>query len=339
MQKIRVGICIEDEEYSNRFTSYLMNHHQNKLELHVYTGCDQLLAVDTSQLDVLVISDELTDEITKRRCPVIFLAEGEECLKEIEGYEGVYVVEMYQEVNKIVDEILLHVGDEIRQVKQNGVITRKTKVYSVYSLSENEFQLPFAVTLASIISEKKRVLLVDLQENSGLKQLIKEEYVQGLEELLIMSENGRYSSNRVNACIGHLDKLDYVYPIDNTESLCEMNAETYLNLVKMITQEMDYEIILLNLGARFVGFYELLNYCEDVYLMQKKGGLCQWREFEFIEEINKRGYKSLLEKMTKVELPILSGSTTSCERLIEQWKWNEFGDMIRSITPEVYCAS
>ena len=339
MQKIRLGICIEDEDYSNRFTNYLMNHYQNRLELHVYTGCDQFMAVDSAFLDVLVITDQIIDEVTNRRYPVIILTDHDKEFNEIEGCEGVYVVEMYQEVNKIVDEILLHVGDEIRQVKQNGVITRKTKVYSVYSLSENEFQLPFAVTLASIISEKKRVLLVDLQENSGLKQLIKEEYVQGLEELLIMSENGRYSSNRVNACIGHLDKLDYVYPIDNTESLCEMNAATYLNLVKLITQEMDYEIILLNLGARFVGFYELLNYCEDVYLMQKKGGLCQWREFEFIEEINKRGYKSLLEKMTKVELPILSGSTTSCERLIEQWKWNEFGDMIRSITPEVYCAS
>lgn len=337
MQKIRVGICIDDEEYLTRFTNYLMSHHQNRLELHVYTGCDQLLAVNSGILDILVITNELPEISEKVSYPIIYLAE--EIYDLQDEKEGVYVVEMYQEVNKIVDEILKHVGDEIRQVQANGVIAKKTKVFSVYSLSENEFQLPFAVTLASILGEKERVLFLDLQENSGFRQLIKEEYSQGIEELLIMSENGRYSSNRVNASIGHLDKVDYVYPAQNTESLCEMNAHSYMNLIKMISQEMDYSIILINLGARFIGFYDLLNSCEKVFLMQRRGGLGQWREYEFVDEINKRGYERLLDKITKVDLPILSQNTTSCERLIEQWKWNEFGDMIRSITPEVYCAS
>lgn len=336
MQKIRVGICIDDEEYQIRFTSYLLNHYQNRLELHVYTGCDQFVAIDNKELDVLVIAGELPEGIGES--PVIHLVSELENNEE-SSKEGVYMVEMYQDVNKIVDEILRHVGDEIRQVRQNGSISKKTRVLSVYSLSENEFQLPFAVTLASILGEKERVLLIDLQENSGITQLISEDYVQGLEELMVMSENGRYSNNRVNACIGHLDKLDYVYPVTNTESLCEMNAESYLKLIQMITSEMDYGIILLNLGARFMGFFDILNYSEDVFLMQKKGGLGQWREYEFIDEIGKRGYKALLEKLTKVELPILSGNTTSCERLIEQWKWNEFGDMIRSLTPEVHRAS
>ena len=49
----------------------------------------------------------------------------------------------------------------------------------------------------------------------------------------------------------------------------------------------------------------------------------------------KRGYKSLLDKITKIEIPFMTSPSTSCERIIEQWKWNEFGDLIRNTVPEV----
>lgn len=49
-------------------------------------------------------------------------------------------------------------------------------------------QLPFAVTLSSILSENEKVLLLDLQENSGLSQLMGEFYSSGMEELLVMAE-------------------------------------------------------------------------------------------------------------------------------------------------------
>ncbi len=55
-----------------------------------------------------------------------------------------------------------------------GVCEAKLQVLAVYSLAENEMQLPFAVTLSSILSENEKVLLLDLQENSGLSQLMGE---------------------------------------------------------------------------------------------------------------------------------------------------------------------
>jgi hypothetical protein len=47
-----------------------------------------------------------------------------------------------------------------------------------------------------------------------------------------------------------------------------------------------------------------------------------------MEEIQKRGYAELSEKIVRVEIPLMT-VPTSCERLVEQWKWNELGDMIR----------
>lgn len=343
MQKIRLGICIEDQEYENRFTGCLMNHYKTSLELHIYTGLDQLMAIEQNKYDILLMADcaqsmaQITEIQQKIGKPVVYLQDRtEECFEDqTKSMEEIWIVEKYQEVNKIVDEIMKHIGDEIKQVQQYGTIKLKTRVVGVYSLSENEYQVPFMVTLASIMGEGQRVLILDMQENSGFMHLLNQDGTGGVEELAVMAETGKFSYSRLAACIGHMENIDFVYPMSNTESICEMNSTTCIKIIQMICHEMDYDVIILNLGARFMGFYEVLNYCHNIYLMQRKGGLCQWREYEFEDEVVKRGYKSLLEKITKIEVPFITTPSTSCERLIEQWRWNEFGDLIRNTVPEV----
>ena len=48
-----------------------------------------------------------------------------------------------------------------------------------------------------------------------------------------------------------------------------------------------------------------------------------------MDELENKGYQEIRKRMTKVELPLITGPAVSCERLVEQWKWNEFGDFIR----------
>ena len=221
-------------------------------------------------LDAIVLSDDLAGE-NRIECeiPQIYLFDGNENVdKEVE--KGVVFVDKYQEVNKIVDEILKQIGEEIKNA--SGGVKQKLQVLAVYSLAENEMQLPFAVTLSSILSENEKVLLLDLQENSGLSQLMGEFYSSGMEELLVMAESGKYSKSRMVSCIGHLDRTDVVYPLGNTECLCEVKNLTYQKLFQILAQEMNYTTIVLNLGSRFMGFFELLGSCQKIFLMKSRGG-------------------------------------------------------------------
>ncbi len=340
MQKVRLAVCIRDQEYANRFTNCLLGHYGSRFELHLFTGAVQLLEAQPESYDVLLCSDraeELEKILGKWQIPVVCLLEEEqerELYAHMEDAEGrLCFVDKYQEVNRIVDEILKRIGDEIRNVQQTGSISPRCRLAGVYSLSENEYQLPFTVTLGSILGEQERALILDLQENSGFSQLAGRGGNMGLEELLVMAETEKFARGRLMSCIGHLDRVDYIYPVENTECLCEAALETYLKVLQMLTQELDYGVIIINFGARFVGFFEVLNRCQEIYLMQKRGGLCQWRESEFMEELEAKGYQELMQRMTKVELPIMTEPAVSCERLVEQWKWNEFGDCIRKMTP------
>jgi hypothetical protein len=331
MQKIRLAVLMEDEEHRNRLSAYMMLHERDRFELHIFTDVMQL-EENQKQFDAVLCSGclkELALVAAKRKEPFVYLLDGEQNDEILEEYrERFCFIEKYQSMNQTVDEILKIAGCEIQAVRESGQIPEKTKMIAVYSLAENEYQLPFLVTLASVLGEQNRVLILDLQENSGFTHLVNEVPEGGMEDVLAMAESGKYSRNRLFSCIGHLDQADYIYPARNSECLCEAGSGMYVRLLQMLGEEQEYSMILLNFGSRFRGFFEILNRCQIIYLMTKKGGLCQWREFEFTEEAAKRGYTGLPGKMVKVEIPIMA-VPTSCERLVEQWKWNELGDMIR----------
>lgn len=330
MKRVRLGLCMGNREYGDRFAGCLMNHYRDQLELHMFSQVDTLQE-NWGNLDAIVLADHTDGEcVIKCEIPQIYLFDGDENVdKYVE--KGVLLVDKYQEVNKIVDEILKQIGEEIKNV--SGNVKKKLQVLAVYSLAENEMQLPFAVTLSSILSEHEKVLFLDLQENSGLSQLLEESYSSGMEELLVMAESGKYSKSRMVSCIGHLDRADVVYPLGNTECLCEVKNVTYQKLFQILAQEMNYTTIVLNLGSRFMGFFELLGSCQEIFLMKSRGGLGQWREKEFLTEIQKRGEERLPENLREIQLPLVATPMVSCERLIEQWKWNEFGDSIRRMVP------
>jgi hypothetical protein len=110
---------------------------------------------------------------------------------------------------------------------------------------------------------------------------------------------------------------------------------TYQKLFGLLGLEMDYSTIILNMGSRFVGFFDLLDGCSEIYLMKSRGGLGQWREKEFYSELEMRGNEHIRERLREIQIPLVQTPMVSCERLVEQWKWNELGDSIRRMMPGV----
>lgn len=298
MKKIRLGIYIEDSEYGDRLTCYFMNHYKDQLEIHMYTMREQLEHLE-GEIDIM-LSSEL-DQWNNKYIPLI----------------------------QIVEET---------PIESEGSLIGQTRLISVYSLADNQYQMPFAMTLSSILSENEKVLLMDFQENSGLSRMLEQSVEHNLDELLVMAESGRYSTNRINSCIGRKHKLDYVYPIENTECLCEINTVICNNLLQMLGKEMHYDCIVLNMGTRFKGFFDILDRCSDIYLVQKKGGISQWREYEFTEELIERGLSNVVERIKLIEPPVITTPVSTCDKLVELWKWNEFGDVIRNMTRGISCA-
>ncbi len=331
MQKIKLAICMEDAEYQTRFTNYLFGHYKEQFELHGYVSLPQFLEhADNSEEQILLIDEQVDRKNMDWDGTVICLME-DAIREEAEQDHGMYRVEKYQDAEKIVDKILKSADEEIYDVKSNGELPAKQKTIAVYSLAEAEYQLPFVLTMASILGESKKTLVLDLQENSGLQQMYDEGENQGLEELMVMAKGGKFSKNRLLSCICHKENWDYVYPAIDTECICSMESEIYFKILELVCKEISYDIILINLGTRFSGFFDALEKSQSVFFLKKHSGLSQGREDEFERELNQKGCHEVLEKMIKMEIPFRSSQVIPCERLVDEWKWNEFGDRIRRI--------
>ena len=70
--------------------------------------------------------------------------------------------------------------------------------------------------------------------------------------------------------IGHENTWDYVYSVKNTECLAEVTDDTYKEMLKLLTQELGYEMIIINFGAVFLGVHSLMNLCERIYFLTHK---------------------------------------------------------------------
>lgn len=337
MSKIHMAVCIGDTEYQKRLIDCLFLYYRKEIEVSAFSHPDQM-EEGPMQYHVILCGDyeaEITALLNRRKEPVVYLVENLKDLPEIAAEDAgdrIHFMEKFQSIDALVKEARSWVESEVHVMRESSSFRTGTRLIAVYALSDVDVQLGYTTTLASVLSEKGKVLVIDLQENSGYTQLEGESAKFGLEELMVMAESGEYSANRLQSCISHRGGVDFIAPVDSSECICEGNANLYSKMLMMLKLELDYEWIILSIGSRFVGFFECLRQCQEIHLMGRQNGLCRWREKEFREELKRRGYEAVLNRMRRIEVPTTIIPVTSCERLVEQWKWNELGDMIRGET-------
>lgn len=326
MNKKELAICIGDEEYQNRFTNCLINHFKNQFRISIFTSMEELEQAKKSEYDIILLGDyalEWAKVFGEDGFKVVFL--GNEELGMISS--NVFLTDKYQPVHKIVDNMFQLTGMEEKAFSEKRY--QKMERVGVYALSNIQLQIPFSMTLSAIQREKGSVLVLDLQENSGLSELGEETVPSGLEELLALAETGVYTKGRIVSAIGHLEYCDYVYPAKNSQCITEADSAMYEKMFQILEEEMDYDKIIINFGSRFQGFFELLDRCESVYFLKQDSLLDQVRETEFFEEIRQRGYEHSMNKFVKIPLSDRGYAHLNSSQLIRLWQWGEMGDLLR----------
>lgn len=330
MDKVKLAICMKDHEYQSRFVNCLMNHYQHLYEVHVFTCLEELKS--TSLKFAVIISEDYNMQEMAG-----FVETGEKLLflTEDSNETDTGVEEMisqtckYQEVYKIA-ELIQRLTAEGKQVIYPMGIKQRSVRTGVYSLSKEKYQIPIVALMAEIYGEQEKVLVLDLQGHSGLEQKETDFTHMGLEELLSMAMTGNYSKSRVLECIVQRDKWDYVYPVKNIECLVEGDLSLYEDLMEILEKDFGYERIIINFGTAFRGQLEMMDHCDYFYLLSGKESIGEWREGAFLDVLERREKRSLLKKLSLIEIPNLPSVSVTWENLVEKWRWSSFGESLRS---------
>ena len=331
MNKTKLAICMKDLEYQSRFVNCFMNHYKHQYELHVYTDLEQLQLAEQMEYAVIITGEYSTEEMAnfvERGEVILFLQESDFEGKDI-LLDKVYKTEKYQEVYKIAEMIQWIVAD--KDVAQNHRDTKGAYgQIGVFSLSQEAHQLPIAALLASIYGEKQKVLLIDLQSYSGLTEEARVA-TMGLEDLMSVATTGNYSKARLLECIRHESNWDYIYPVQNNQCLAEGTKELYQTVFDIFVEELGYQTIIINFGGMFLGQQEMMEQCQDFYLLCTNEGGDGWRETVFFQEMNRRGKEIFTQRIHKIEIPTNLTKEIGWRALMQKWRWNHIGERLRHL--------
>lgn len=327
MNKPKLAICMKDLEYQARFVNCFMNHYKNLYELHVFTHFDQLKEANPLEYAIIITAEYTIEDMMD------FVERGEVILNLTEDFverkdalvENFICTEKYQEVYKIAEVIERLAADKIRVA--DTVEGKSYEVIGIYSLTQEMYQTPFAALLGKIYGAQQKVMVLDLQSYSGLRE--EQAFSMGLEDLLSAVTTGNYSKSRMLECIRHEAEWDYVCPVQNNQCLAEGSEKLYGALIELLVQEFGYQKIIVNLGSAFLGQLDLMEQCQRIYLLSGKERIGGWREEAFLGELTRLERDMLLQKLQRIEVPQISCKEAAWSALVEKWNWGYMGEYLR----------
>lgn len=327
MNQIVVAVCDCDEAYVKRFALYIRNHHPEQIVLHTFTRLEPFMeGLLEERFQIVLLGggfDEAKEGIRQYKIPVLYLAE------EVETDDESDSILKYQSAENILHEIYRACEREEECEKEFGGHKGKIEWIGVCSPIQHEMQMPFSVTIASLLSEKKKVLYLNLMECAGFLELFHLEGERNLSDLLVKVRQNRLSKEGFWQLVSQNDSLYYIPPVNNPENLYQLEKEGYFKLFAFLEQETDFEVVVLDIGSAIQGFFDILSECNEVFSIMKSGPFPECRRAQFERAIQNGGHEKLMEKIQTIYLPYSASQVVPAMGLLEQFKWSELGDMAR----------
>ena len=328
MEKIKLAICMKDEEYKERFVKCVIKHYNEAFEVHVVNKLDEWERNLQEKYGAVIIEEYSQTEVNFSENLVFLVLQEEEEKRPEELKQNIYYAEKFQEVYKIIEELQKAISENI-YVKNKKIEYGTTQRIGIFSLAKELLQIPFVALLADVLGEKNRVLIVDLQPFSGMSTEIETEEFLGMENLLSIASTENYTQNRLLASIGHEQKWEYIFPVENTSCLAEVGVDIYEKMLSILLKDKKYNYVIINFGTMFSGMIELMESCQELYILTEKQEIRNYRESMFLEEMNRRGKSSFLQRIMWTEIPIGFTRTYSWRQITKQWLWSSLGDLLR----------
>ena len=325
MGRLSVILFDPDTGYANRLAAGLQRYLPEQTSIFVFSDETQLESCRESLQDAIFCCGIRLEKPLKERFPrcVLYYLQGESPQETEQDWDK--VIFKYQSVRKIAAQILS--GADPEQIKP--VLASKTQQwYGVISPCGHENAEAFAVTLAQILADRKRVLLILFAEFSGIKELFDIPQTAVLEQLVLGLRKDPAQTGAGGQYLFRLGEAAVLCLPENPFVLYELTGSDIENLEAFIREETGAEAVVWYLDSLFCFGMDIMKNCRKVFCLEKKDMFSQCRVHEFYELV-KKGYGDTKGKLPeRLEIPALSFEEKG-EHLLWQWKCSPMGEAIR----------
>ena len=304
----------EDEAFVTLFADYLMNNVEG-VEIHIYTNTNSYLN-DERHYDLGIFSKTFiaVNEFSGKSKigHVIYLYEKLE-----EEYQYLTCIYKYQSIDTIIDRI------EEFKLASNEVIQKKnTTCVGILSPMNHELSLPFALSLAKIISETKKTLFVDIEEFSIMPELMEEKSDRNIADVLFELNQGVLKCD-FGKYINSYHGIEYIAPFIDPNEINDIDEETWIMFFDAISN-LGYETIVVYFGCVINGFNTIYKDMDKI-ILSKPGDY--YSKFENKYALYSR--REFLEEPNIIRLPMSAGNLMDGTYCLDELLCGNLGRFVR----------
>lgn len=332
MSKLSVAVCDVNQSYGESISTYLFVEQGEKFSGGFFSSIETFREQFFKQrfevilLGKVFIQEEWIQEEISRSENILWMHLWEEG----EVLEQLPVIEKYQPLSGMIRKI--YEFYEMYHKEKLVAAGKGAQLLGWYSPEQNIWQTPLALTMANVLAETERVLYVNLKECSGLAYWLQEEYEMDLLDVMYFSKNAENTEKlNLGRFVYQLGQVSYLPPVQDGILLSELKESDYLKFLEMLEQQDQYDVIVLDIGTMFSGFFSVLEKCRTIYLPQEQNVLAHGIYQDFQKMTNRLKINSLEEKIVKLPLPEWSRQKMTPGCVMQQWLWGGQGDYVREL--------
>lgn len=296
------AIYDSDEQYGKRLMSVISHRKNVSFGIQLFTKEKEIAAyLDKYTPDILVIGETCcTGELAKKyHGSVLVLTEEEGKLSQAakDSFQEKIGIYKYQPADAILREIVHYTGKEGEENYSNEMI-------GVYSPIQEPLRTNFALSLAKILSETERTLYVNLEEFSGLDEVLASSGGETFSDAMYYyRQTGGQITGQIKSVISTSAGVDYIPPVQYAQDISLIDTEQTAAFILDLAKTCGYEKVVLEISSAVKEQWKLLLKCNKVYMPVKEDYLSQRKVMGFEKYLLLSGMEHMWNHIEKLSLP------------------------------------
>lgn len=269
MKKRRTfAICDKEQNYAYGLAERIEKEEKFQIRAAAFTDIENLEAYGKNcEIEVLLIATDLwSDKIEKLSVKkIILLTDGKEDFLS-EAYEKIDKYQSSKEIIRQIQSIYGKVREDTAEERRFGKQTEWIGVYSPIGRCGKTFSL----CAAKILSEKRKVLYLNMEDYSGLEEedlpVDEADFKDISDFIYYMKQSEEKVLQYLREAMKIWEGFAFIYPVFLPGHIGEIRTSEWKQFLKMLEKTKEYEVIIIDLGNRVENPAEILNLCGKVYM-------------------------------------------------------------------------
>lgn len=324
-----LAICDPETEYVSRFADYLREHGNIPMDVHAFTDPDALLRfMDTHPVEILLLAESfLRDDTSEWPAGTVVILQQD---GEIRNTAGFPCADKYRSAREVLQEVMALYGENAKPgFAGDRVLKPACKVIGVYSPVGRCFKTSFALALGQILANEKPTLYLNLEDFSGLGQMLHEHFERDISDLIyMMRQDENDLMSRMAAMVSHISVLDFIPPCICGQELRSVTPEEWHTLLQEIINRSSYEAVILDLGSGTGHLEDLLTECDVIFMPVRNDAFSDAKYSAFESFLKVSGAERVSGKIRPIQMRV-TNLPASRDRYFQQIVWSDIGDYAR----------